>query len=71
MTLCLGKAFKVFEKVPSQAAQLIAEIVRHDPLALNDITLSTTLALLRDITARWNEASFLKRTQKPNTVLRT
>jgi hypothetical protein len=47
MTLCLGKAFKVFEKVPSQAAQLIAEIVRHDPLALNDITLSTTLALLR------------------------
>lgn len=37
--MCLGKAFKVFDRSPAHSAELIADIYQKDPSALKDITL--------------------------------
>ncbi|KAL4460353.1 hypothetical protein ABPG74_000104 [Tetrahymena malaccensis] len=63
-TMCLGKAFKVFERAPAHAAELIADIYKKDPISLKDITLQSATALLRGLTQKWNYCQILKRSQQ-------
>ncbi|EAR99090.2 hypothetical protein TTHERM_00388310 (macronuclear) [Tetrahymena thermophila SB210] len=63
-TMCLGKAFKVFERAPAHAAELIADIYKKDPVSLKDITLQSATALLRGLTQKWNYCQILKRSQQ-------